>query len=157
MNATSHGATVPAAKQSTVLAFDFGTRAIGVAVGNTVVCVANPLATIREEANAPRFAAIGALIAEWTPDRLIVGRPYAEDGSTSEMTARSDRFANQLEGRFRLPVERIDERYTTRAAASALTAAGVRGRQRAAALDEAAAQVMLQAWLDADESDRRSP
>lgn len=149
MNAISRGAIVPAAKQSTVLAFDFGTRAIGVAVGNTVVRVAHPLATIREEANAPRFAAIAALIAEWSPDRLIVGRPCEEDGSASEMTARSDRFANQLEGRFRLPVSRVDERYTTQAAASALTAAGVRGKARAAALDEAAAQVILQAWLDA--------
>ena len=144
---------MPAAKQSTVLAFDFGTRSIGVAVGNTVVRVAHPLTTIAGEANAARFAAIAALISEWSPDRLIVGRPLAEDGSASEMTARSDRFAHQLEGRFRLPVARIDERYSTHAAASALTAAGVRGRAHAQALDEGAAQVILQAWFDAHGAD----
>ena len=141
----------PAATHGTVLAFDFGTRAIGVAVGNTVVRVAHELATIAHDANAPRFAAIDALLAEWAPDQLVVGRPLAENGTGSEMTARADRFVRQLESRYRLPVARVDERYTTRAAASALTEAGVRGRARAAALDEGAARVILQSWFDAGE------
>ena len=131
-----------------MLAFDFGTSKIGVAVGNTVVRVAHPVTPIRGEANAVRFAAIDALVAEWPPGALVVGRPLDADGTEIEMTARAERFARQLEGRFRLPVARVDERYTSRAAATALRDAGVRGRARDAALDEVAAQVILQAWLD---------
>ena len=70
------------------------------------------------------------------------------DGVAHEMTARAERFARQLEGRFGLPVARVDERLTTRAAGSALVAAGVRGRERKAAQDEVAAQIILQAYLD---------
>ena len=148
MNATAKGAGAQEAKPATVLAFDFGVKSIGVAVGNTVLRIAQPLTTIRDEANAPRFAAIDALIAEWTPDRLVVGQPLDEDGSDIEMTARADRFARQLQARFGLPVARVDERFTTRSASQALGDAGVRGRARAEALDEVAAQLILQAWFD---------
>jgi putative Holliday junction resolvase len=154
LDTTTQGATDAAKKQATVLAFDFGTRSIGVAVGNTVLRVAQPLTTIVGEANTSRFNAIDALVAEWSPDRLVVGKPLDEDGSAIEMTARADRFARQLASRFRLPVARVDERFTTRAAATALTDAGVRGRARTAALDEVAAQLILQAWFD--EQDRVS-
>jgi putative Holliday junction resolvase len=154
LDTTTQGATDAARKQATVLAFDLGTRSIGVAVGNTVLRVAQPLTTIVGEANTSRFKAIDALVAEWSPDRLVVGKPLDEDGSAIEMTARADRFARQLAGRFRLPVAQVDERFTTRAAATALTDAGVRGRARTAALDEVAAQLILQAWFD--EQDRVS-
>ena len=133
---------------ATVLAFDFGTRKIGVAVGNTIVRVAHPLTTVEGEANAPRFAAIDALVAEWAPGALVVGRPLDGDGSEHEMTARAERFARQLEARYGLPVARVDELFTTRAAATVLGEAGVRGRARIAAMDEVAAQVILQAWFD---------
>jgi putative holliday junction resolvase len=136
------------ADDATVLAFDFGTRKIGVAVGNTLVRAAHPLTTIRGEANAARFAAIDALVAEWAPGVLVVGRPLDGDGSVQEMTARAERFARQLEGRYRLPVARVDERFTSRAAATVLGDAGVRGRARDAALDEVAAQMILQSWFD---------
>jgi putative Holliday junction resolvase len=148
LNATTTSTRPAPADPTTVLAFDFGTRCIGVAVGNTVVRVAHPLTTIRGEAAAPRFAAIGRLVAEWEPGALVVGRPLEEDGAANEMTARAERFARQLEGRFGLPVARVDERFTTRAAASALGEAGISGRAREAALDEVAAQLILQAWLD---------
>jgi len=136
------------AKQGTVLAFDFGTRKIGVAVGNTVVRAAHPLTTIVGEANAVRFAAIDALLAEWEPGLLVVGRPVHADGTEHEMTARAERFARQLEGRCGLPVAEVDERYTTRAAAATLREKRVRGRARSAAQDAVAAQVILQAWFD---------
>lgn len=152
MDTTTQDSPDTAQKQATVLAFDFGTRSIGVAVGNTVLRVARPLTTIVGEANTARFDAIDALVAEWSPDRLVVGKPLDEDGSAIEMTARAERFARQLASRFRLPVSRVDERFTTRAAASALADAGVRGRARTAALDEVAAQLILQAWFD--EQDR---
>jgi putative Holliday junction resolvase len=148
LNATTQKAKPAAADATTVLAFDFGTRKIGVAVGNTVVRVAHPLTTIKGESNTLRFKAIERLIAEWTPGALVVGRPLDEDGSEIEMTARAERFARQLEGRFGLPVARVDERFTSRAANIALVEAGVRRSARRSALDEVAAQLILQAWLD---------
>ncbi len=133
---------------ATVLAFDFGTRRIGVAVGNTLIRVARPLTTIAGEANAARFAAVEALIGEWRPDLLVIGRPVHADGVPHAMTARAERFARQLEGRFGLRVARVDERFTTVGADSVLAAAGVRARERKAARDEVAAQLILQSWFD---------
>ncbi len=135
-------------RDTTVLAFDFGTRRIGVAVGNTFLRVAQPLTTIAAEANAARFAAVGALIDEWRPDMLVVGLPVHADGVPHEMTARAERFARQLESRFGLKVARVDERYTTQNAEGALAAAGIRAGVRKAARDEVAAQLILQSWLD---------
>jgi len=146
LNATTQKAK-PAAAAATVLAFDFGTRKIGVAVGNTVVRVAHPLTTIDGESNTRRFKAIERLVAEWSPGALIVGRPLDDDGTEIEMTARAERFARQLEGRYGLPVARVDERFTSRAARTALVEAGVRAPARGA-VDEVAAQLILQAWLD---------
>jgi len=153
---TRDAAPAPAG-DGTVLAFDFGTRKIGVAMGNTMVRVAHPLTTIRGDAPSARFAAIAALVAEWRPSQLIVGRPLNDDGSEHEMTARADRFARQLEGRFGLPVTRVDERFTTRTAAETLIAAGVRGHARRAAQDEVAAQTILQAFFDDPHSSLRVP
>jgi putative Holliday junction resolvase len=132
----------------TLLAFDFGTRRIGVAVGNTLVGAARPLLTIDDESNAARFATIAGLIAEWQPAALVVGRPVHADGTEHEMTARAERFARQLEGRFGLPVARVDERYSTEVALANLAEAGIRGRDRRVAKDAAAAQVILQSYLD---------
>src|SRR5690606_32587095 len=114
---------------ATFLAFDFGTKRIGVAVGNTIVRTARPVTTIEAEANDQRFAAIGALVNEWQPQALVVGVPVHADGSEHEMTQRARRFARQLGGRFRLPVIEVDERYTTEAAEMALRESGHGGRQ----------------------------
>ena len=133
---------------STVLAFDFGTRKIGVAVGDTLVRVAHPLTTIRGEARAHRFAAIDALIAEWQPQAIVVGRPVHADGTPHEVTSQADKFARSLEGRFGLPVLRVDERFTTEIADQDLRAAGVHGAARTEARDAVAAQLILQSWLD---------
>jgi putative Holliday junction resolvase len=131
-----------------VLAFDFGTRRIGVALGNTLTRSARPLTTIDEERSAPRFAAIAALIEEWRPDLLVVGVPVHADGTPHPMTARALRFARQLHGRFGIAVAQADERYTTQAAQSVLEAAGASGRTGRAARDQVAAQLILQGWLD---------
>ena len=132
----------------TVLAFDFGTRRVGVALGNTLMRVARPLRTIDAEANAPRFAAIAALVKEWQPCLLVVGRPTHGDGTEHEMTARAERFARQLEGRFELPVRCCDERYTTLAADAVLADAGVGGAARREVRDAVAAQLILQSFFD---------
>jgi len=94
----------------TVLAFDFGARWIGVAVGDTETRLANPLGMF-EAASAGRcMAEVETLVREWRPGQLVVGLPLAMDGSEHDMTRRARRFARRLEARFRLPVELTDER-----------------------------------------------
>lgn len=97
----------------TVMAFDFGTRRIGVAIGNTVTQAGQPIQTIAENGDDARFKRIEALIKEWQPDQLVVGLPCHPDGAAHEMTAKAKRFGNQLHGRFHLPVGWVDERYTS--------------------------------------------
>ena len=137
-----------AAPAGTVLAFDFGTQRIGVAVGETGIGVAHPLATIAATAGRTQFEAIGALIEEWRPVLLVVGLPTHADGTAHAMTARALRFARQLEGRFGLPVTCYDERHTTQDAELALRGAGGRGRAGRTVRDRVAAQLILQAYLD---------
>jgi len=131
-----------------VLAFDFGEKRIGVAVGDLGVRIAHPLSTISAEDNATRFAEIGKLIAEWRPARLVVGLPMHADGTEHEVSRLARRFAQRLEGRFGLPAVLVDERLTSRAAESRLRESGVRGHDLEAALDAAAAQEILQAWFE---------
>jgi putative Holliday junction resolvase len=100
------------------LAFDYGTRRVGVAVGNTWLRRAQPLKTVAAEGET-RFAAIDALIREWQPTALVVGVPFHPDGAAHDNTLRARRFARQLHGRFHLPVSEVDERYTTTEALSA--------------------------------------
>jgi putative Holliday junction resolvase len=129
-------APVPPSAPRSFLAFDYGTRRVGVAGGNTLTRGATPLKTIAAEGDA-RFAAIEALLAEWRPDALVVGIPYHPDGAPHDNTRRAKRFAGQLRGRFRLPVHEVDERYSTTEA----LAAG------AADVDAASAAVILEQFL----------
>lgn len=108
---------LPTARPLSFLAFDFGTRRIGVASGNTLLRQAAPLKSIAAEGEA-RFDAIRALIAEWQPDALVVGVPYHPDGAPHDNTRRAQRFARQLYGRFGLAVHQVDERYSTTEAAA---------------------------------------
>jgi putative Holliday junction resolvase len=140
-------ATVPS-RAGTVLAFDFGTKRIGVAVGESLLGLAHPLTTIAEEQTERRFAAIEALVREWQPVQLVVGLPVHADGAEHAMTANARRFARRLEGRFALPVALVDERYSTDAAAEAMRSAGARERDRHAVRDQLAAQIILQAYFD---------
>jgi putative holliday junction resolvase len=136
---------------ATVLAFDFGTRRIGVAVGNTLLRTAQPLVTIDDERRSVRFDAIAALIEEWRPATLVVGLPTHADGTAHETTQRAQRFARQLEGRFRLPVALVDERWTTQDAQTELDGAdgsGAPGRSGRSLRDQVAAQLILQRWFD---------
>jgi putative Holliday junction resolvase len=131
-----------------VLAFDFGTRRIGVAVGNTLTRVAQPLATVADKSGDARLAAIATLVAQWQPQRLIVGIPVHADGTAHATTALARRFAGDLGRRFQLPVECADERFTTQVARSAIAEAGVRGAAARAARDQVSAQLILQGWFD---------
>lgn len=139
----------PALTQSeTVMAFDFGEQRVGIAVGETLLGEARALATVTEAANDRRFAAIGRLIAEWHPVRLIVGVPHntvPDQSSEHELAARCERFARQLNGRFGLPVELTDESYSSCIAAAQLTGDRCKNKAR---LDAEAAAIILQAWFD---------
>ncbi|MBV8048091.1 MAG: Holliday junction resolvase RuvX [Paludibacterium sp.] len=130
------------------LAFDFGERRIGVAVGDGLLGIAHPLCTIDTESNDERFARIAALIDEWRPQALVVGLPTHADGTEHELTRLSRRFANRLKGRFALPVWLVDERHTSLLAESLLKEAGLRGRKQKPVLDQVAAQAILQTWFD---------
>ena len=132
----------------TLLAFDFGEKRIGVAVGEWALGQAHPLTTIRSEVNAERFSAIAALIAEWKPCRLVVGLPLALDGTPHAMTARCTRFANQLRGRFRLPVDYADERLSSAEAEERLRETGHNAKSAKEHLDAIAAQVILQGYFE---------
>ncbi|SEK59375.1 putative holliday junction resolvase [Roseateles sp. YR242] len=119
-----------------LLAFDFGTKRIGVASGNRLLGSARGVRTITEQGDA-RFAAITKLIAEWQPDALVIGVPRHPDGQPHEMTQRALRFAGQLRGRYHLPVVEVDERYTSAEAQS----------QGARDLDAASAALILEQYF----------
>ncbi len=133
---------------ATVLAFDFGTRRIGVAVGNTVTRQATPLTTIDTPDDAARREAIAELVSQWTPSQLVVGVPVHSDGTPHAMTARARAFAATLRKRHGLPVAEADERHTTQEAQSMLDASTVPRSRHRAVRDQVAAQVILQAWFD---------
>jgi putative Holliday junction resolvase len=138
----------PAHPQGTLLAFDFGTKRIGLAKGSTLLRNAHPLTTISDEKTDVRFARIEALLKEWQPNGLIVGLPSNDDGTPHELTALCRRFANRLKGRFNLPTILVDERYTSAAASEQLTRSGIYGRKQKEVIDQYAAQQILQAYFD---------
>ena len=144
-------------RPGTVLAFDFGVKRIGVAVGEWPLAQAHPLTTIHGEANAERFAAIEALLKEWRPVSLVVGLPVALDGSAHEMTARSTRFANQLRGRFGLPVDYAEERLSSVEAEERLRASGHNARSAREHVDALAAQIILQCFFERFSEESRNP
>jgi putative Holliday junction resolvase len=124
------------AMQQSFLAFDYGTRRVGVATGNTFMRLATVFKGVASEGDA-RFEAIARLIKEWQPDALVVGVPFHPDGAEHENTLKARRFARQLHGRHRLPVHEVDERYTT-------TEALANGAKDA---DAAAAAIILDQFL----------
>lgn len=130
-----------------MLAFDFGVKRIGVAVGDWPLAQAHPLTTIRSEANAERFAAIAALIDEWKPVCLVVGLPVSLDGAPHAMTSRCVRFANQLRGRFGLPVDYAEERLTSVEAEERLRESGYNAKSAKEHLDAIAAQIILECFF----------
>ncbi|MBI5912351.1 MAG: Holliday junction resolvase RuvX [Betaproteobacteria bacterium] len=132
----------------TVLAFDFGEKFTGVAVGESSVGMAHPLALITAESNVARMKAIAALVAEWKPGFLVVGLPLSMNGTEHELTRRCRRFARQLESRFRLPVRLVDERLSSAAAEEALRAAGKGGRKHKLHAHQVSAQIILQSYFD---------
>jgi len=110
--AHSSAPVIPIQFQS-FLAFDYGLKRTGVAVGNRLMKTATPQATIKAEGGDARFAQVALRIKEWQPDALVIGVPYHPDGAAHENTVRARKFGRQLNGRFNLPVYEVDERYST--------------------------------------------
>lgn len=133
-----------------LLGFDFGLARIGIATGEIETGLASPLVTIAFEPADARFSAIARLIEEWRPVALIVGLPCPLDGGGEHaLEPRCRRFANQLHGRFHLPVHFADERLSSAEANYSLRGAGMRNwRERKKRLDAVAAQIILQNFLD---------
>lgn len=125
------------------MGFDYGTRKIGVAVGQTVTGTASALETLLSVKNQPDWIRIGQLIKEWKPDALIVGLPLNLDDSATDATEGALRFSRQLQGRYHLPVHLADERFTS---AEARTRLGP--RQKAIEhFDALAAKLIVETWL----------
>jgi len=129
----------------TVLGFDFGTHKIGIAAGQTLTGTANPLTTLSYKQNKPDWEAIEKVIADWKPDTLIVGLPFQMDDKEAEIANRAKRFARQLHGRFKLPVDMIDERLTSREASNRL---GKKAGKNVTLVDSMAAKLILETWLN---------
>ena len=136
----------PAGAEGSVLAFDFGLRRIGVAVGDSQLGIAHPLETIHAEDNRRRFAALEMLVAEWRPTRLVLG--YPEGGGDAALMAALERFERRLGARFDLPVERVDETLSSWDASRRMSSAGTPARAQKQRLDAMAACVILQSWFE---------
>lgn len=134
-------------RSGAVLAFDYGLRRIGVAVGEAALGIAHPLMVI--EAVEP-WEQVAELVAEWSPSAFVVGMPVHDDGRHHELSGAVRRFSSQLDRRFGLPVHLVDERFSSSEAASHLREAGVRGRAQKPHLDAFAATAILQAWFDSE-------
>jgi len=129
----------------TLLGFDFGTRRIGVAVGQELTRTATALVTLNNRDGGPDWGAISRLIEEWHPDALVVGLPLNLDGGESESSRLARRFGNRLAGRYNLPVFTADERLSSSEAEAILAE---RGHFDKAEIDRLAAQLILQGWLE---------
>jgi len=135
-------------ESGTVVAFDFGAKRIGVAVGDLTRSIAHPLQAIDFEDNARRMDTIAALVAEWKPVRLIVGIPVSDGPQAHPLAARIHRFARRLRSRFGLPVEMVDEHLSSWAASRKLSHSGVRARDQKRRIDAMAACAILETWFE---------
>lgn len=142
-----HSPLTAHARAGTVLAFDFGTRRIGVAVGDFETRLAHPLASITAADNRARFAAIERMVAEWRPTMFVVGIPSRADRSEHPVARLAHRFAQRLNGRFGIPVDTVDEHLTSFEAEHDLRAAGARGARLKSRLDPVAAQRILETYF----------
>ncbi len=131
-----------------LLGFDYGTKQIGVAVGQAITGQARELCVLKAQNGVPDWQRVEALLKEWQPDTLVVGLPLNMDGSRSEMSERAEKFARRLHGRFNLPVHTHDERLTTFEAKGQRLAQGQRGGYRERPVDALAAALLLEGWME---------
>jgi putative Holliday junction resolvase len=141
----------PPAARHLILAFDFGRRRIGIACGDTVSRSASPLGAVPAGPGGPQWSGIDAVLGDWRPTALVVGLPYNADGSERESAAAARAFAAELGKRYGLPVDLVDERYSSIEAEERLRSARASGMRKRRvtkeAVDAAAACVILERWL----------
>lgn len=130
-----------------LLAFDFGTKRIGVAVGQTVTKTARPLATLSAKEGQPQWKEVDNLIKTWRPNALVVGIPLNMDGTEQPLTQAAKKFANALRKHYQLPVHGIDERLTTRDARDQVFTKGGYKALQNKQIDSVAAQLILETWF----------
>ncbi|MDT8399921.1 MAG: Holliday junction resolvase RuvX [Pseudomonadales bacterium] len=137
-------------KALTLLAFDYGTQKIGVAVGQSITGTASPLPVLAARDGIPDWQLIETLIKQWRPDAFVVGLPLNMDGSDSAMTARARKFCQRLSGRFSLPCHGIDERLSSREAREqSRNDAAMQGKKHdpRSQIDSLAARLILETWF----------
>jgi putative Holliday junction resolvase len=127
------------------LGFDFGSHKIGIAVGQTITATATPLTTLSYVKHKPDWDGIERIISEWKPDTLVIGLPFQMDDEEAELASRAKKFARQLQGRYKLPVEMVDERLTSREASNRL---GKKVGKDVTLVDSMAAKLILETWLN---------
>jgi len=140
-------ATKTAPGSRLILAFDFGTKRIGVSVGNELLASARELEPLAARDGIPDWRVISALVEEWRPDLFVVGLPLNMDGSESEMSTRARKFGNRLFGRYGVVCEMFDERGTTREAKTIARDQGHAGNYRQQSVDGIAAVLILEGWF----------
>lgn len=136
--------------ERTLLGFDFSKNRIGIAVGHELTGTITPLETLTAKNNKPDWEGITRLLEEWQPDLCVVGLPLTEEGEEQDASQAARRFANQINGRYHLPVDLVDERYTTREAQSLTQESSMskKDRKNKANIDKIAAQLIIQSWLE---------
>lgn len=129
------------------MAFDYGLKQIGVAVGNAILSTTQPLEIMRARDGKPNWNAVSDLCREWQPDLVLVGDPLNMDGSVSELALRARKFARQLEGRLGLSLEMVDERLSSFEVKQQQRELGHGGHYKKQPVDSLAAELILQDWL----------
>lgn len=129
------------------MAFDYGLRQIGVAMGNMVLGTTQALPILKAKDGIPNWSSLEALVTEWQPDLLIVGEPLNMDDSPSELSGRANKFARRLHGRLGLPVEMVDERLSSFEAKQLSREQGHKGDFKKQPIDSFAAELILRTWL----------
>lgn len=133
---------------SVLLSFDFGTKKIGVAVGQAITGIATPLSILKAENGKPNWQIIEELIKQWKAEALVIGIPYNMDGSEQNTTLMAKKFANRLSDRFKLPVYHVDERLTTVEARQALFDSMKHAKIKPGDIDCYAAKLILESWFE---------
>ena len=133
-------------KPLAALSFDFGTQRIGVAFGQSISGTARPVCVLKANDGIPDWEQVGSVIAEWSPDVLVIGLPYNLDGTESELLKRAVKFGNRLNGRFHKPCYGMDERLSSRAAIEQVTEESG-SMNKKSGIDDIAAQIILENWF----------
>ena len=139
---------MPESASRRILAFDFGTKSIGIAVGQEITGTASPLPAISARDGIPDWDRLAKIFEEWQPDLVVVGLPLNMDGSEQEMTRRARKFANRLHNRYRVPVETSDERLSTTDARAMLFELGGYKKLTKDKVDSVSACVIFSSWID---------